>query len=154
MHRFCYLHLKSTITVSFFFKQWHAEKSQGLTSWPVRESALQKLISRTSSLIDILTGLISSNSRRWYCAMLTPLSVNPTKWSNPLKQFVGNLPKNCLSVFDHFVKLALKGLPVFLSNRRILSLNKLLEFLVTDSSEKEFYIFSKNHRNNWFDEIA
>ena len=86
--------------------------------------------------------------------MLTPLSVNPTKWSNAPKQFVGNLPKNCLSVFDHFVKLALKGLPVFLSNRRILSLNKLLEFLVTDSSEKEFYIFSKNHRNNWFDEIA
>ena len=27
-----------------------------------------------------------------------------------LKQFVGNLPTNCLSVFDHFVKLALKGL--------------------------------------------
>ena len=28
-----------------------------------------------------------------------PLSANPTKWSNI-----------CLSVFDHFVKLALKGL--------------------------------------------
>ena len=39
-----------------------------------------------------------------------PLSANPTKWSNTLKQFVGNLPTNCLSVFDHFVKLALKGL--------------------------------------------
>ena len=26
------------------------------------------------------------------------------------KQFVGNLPTNCLSVFDHFLKLALKGL--------------------------------------------
>ena len=25
-------------------------------------------------------------------------------------QFVGNLPTNCLSVFDHFVGLALKGL--------------------------------------------
>ena len=33
-----------------------------------------------------------------------------TKWSNALKQFVGNLPTNCLSVFDHFVGLALKGL--------------------------------------------
>ena len=33
-----------------------------------------------------------------------------TKWSNTLKQFVGNLPTNCLSVFDHFVGLALKGL--------------------------------------------
>ena len=39
-----------------------------------------------------------------------PLSANPTKWSNTLKQFVGNLPTNCLSVFDHFMNLALKGL--------------------------------------------
>ena len=38
-----------------------------------------------------------------------PLSPNPTKWSNTLKQFVGNLPTNCLGVLDHFVKLALKG---------------------------------------------
>ena len=28
------------------------------------------------------------------------LSVNPTKWSNTLKQFIGKLPMNCLSVFD------------------------------------------------------
>ena len=41
---------------------------------------------------------------------INPLSANPTQWSNTLKQFVGNLPTNCLSVFDHFVKLALKGL--------------------------------------------
>ena len=27
-----------------------------------------------------------------------------TKWSNTLKQFVGNLSTNVLSVFDHFVK--------------------------------------------------
>ena len=31
-----------------------------------------------------------------------PISANPTKWSNTLKQ--------CLSVFGHFVGLALKGL--------------------------------------------
>ena len=30
---------------------------------------------------------------------INPLSVNPTKWSNTLKQFVGNLPTNCLSVW-------------------------------------------------------
>ena len=42
--------------------------------------------------------------------MLNPLSANPTKWSNTLKQFVANLPTNCLSVFDHFMNLALKGL--------------------------------------------
>ena len=39
-----------------------------------------------------------------------PLSTNPTKWPNTLKQFVGKLPTNCLSVFGHFVNLALKGL--------------------------------------------
>ena len=39
-----------------------------------------------------------------------PLSANPTKWPNTLKNFVGKLPTNCLSVFGHFVKLAFKGL--------------------------------------------
>ena len=29
---------------------------------------------------------------------LNPLSANFTKWSNTLKQFVGNLPTNCVSV--------------------------------------------------------
>ena len=33
------------------------------------------------------------------------LSANPAKWSNTLKQFVG-----CLTVFNHFVGLVLKGL--------------------------------------------
>ena len=42
--------------------------------------------------------------------MLNLLSANITKWSNTLKQFIGKLPTNCLSVFDHFVGLALKGL--------------------------------------------
>ena len=41
---------------------------------------------------------------------LNPLRANFTKWSNTLKQFVGKLPTNCLSVFEHFVGLALKGL--------------------------------------------
>ena len=38
------------------------------------------------------------------------LSAKLRKWPNTLKQFVGNLPTNCLSVFGHFVGLALKGL--------------------------------------------
>ena len=57
---------------------------------------------------------------------LNPLSTNPTKWSNTLEQFVSNLLTNFLSVFDHFVKLALKGLklpPFFekLVNNRIVN---------------------------------
>ena len=39
-----------------------------------------------------------------------PFSANPTKSSNKLKQFVGSLPTNFLSVFDDFVGLAPKGL--------------------------------------------
>ena len=41
-------------------------------------------------------------------SVFNPLSANPAKWSNTLKQFVGKLLTTCLSVFDHFVKLALK----------------------------------------------
>ena len=44
---------------------------------------------------------------------LNHLDVNPTKWSNMLKQLVGNLPRNCLNVFDYFVGLLLKGLKNF-----------------------------------------
>ena len=44
------------------------------------------------------------------CFVISPFRANFTKWSNTLKQFVGNLPTNCLNVFDHFVGLALKGL--------------------------------------------
>ena len=44
---------------------------------------------------------------------INPLSAKPTKWANALKQFVGNsLPTNCLSVFYHFVILALKRLKI------------------------------------------
>ena len=42
--------------------------------------------------------------------LINPLSAKFIKWSNTLKQFVGKLPTNCLSVFDHFLGLALKGL--------------------------------------------
>ena len=40
----------------------------------------------------------------------TPTSQND---QNTLKELVGNLPMNCLSVFDHFVVLAFKGLNTF-----------------------------------------
>ena len=56
----------------------------------------------------------------YFLADLNPLSDSSTKWSNTLKQFVGNLPTNCLSVFDHFVKLALKGLNLLLVVKAIL----------------------------------
>ena len=51
---------------------------------------------------------VESESNNSQVNVFNPLSTNPLKWSNKLKQFVGNLPKNCLS--DHFVILVLKGL--------------------------------------------
>ena len=47
-----------------------------------------------------------------FAKTVNPLSTNPKKWSDTLKQFVGNSPTNCLSVFDRFVILGLKGLTV------------------------------------------
>ena len=46
------------------------------------------------------------------CTNVNPLSDNPTKWSNTLKQFVIRrlLLMNYLSVLAHFVGLASKGL--------------------------------------------
>ena len=77
---------------------------------------------------------IYENSQTIKVNSLNSLSANFTKWSNTLKQFVGNLPTNCLSLFGHFVGLALKGLTsipffdvsfcfVFLLMTNIFSLN-------------------------------
>ena len=51
---------------------------------------------------------VRENVFRTFNTIINLLSANFTKWSNTLKQFVGNLPTNCLNVFDHFVGLALK----------------------------------------------
>ena len=41
---------------------------------------------------------------------MNPLTYNPTKWSNTLKSICRLLLTNCLSVFDYFSGLPLKGL--------------------------------------------
>ena len=41
---------------------------------------------------------------------INPVSTNPTKWSNTLKQLNCKLPTNCLSMLDHFAGLAFNGL--------------------------------------------
>ena len=53
---------------------------------------------------------IKETSKNVADTTFNPLGDNPTKWSDTLKEFLGNLPTNCLSVFDHFVGLTLKGL--------------------------------------------
>ena len=66
------------------------------------------------------------------CCFFNPLSANPTKWPNTLKQFVGKLPTNCLSVFGHFVNLALKGLKESIEG----ALSGLRQFLATENPLK------------------
>ena len=53
----------------------------------------------------------STDSSKWL-TVFNPLSPNPTKWSNTLK-LSNPAQTDCLSVFDHFVGLALKGLTIF-----------------------------------------
>ena len=38
----------------------------------------------------------------WDIWSINPLNANSRKWSNTLNQFVGKLPTNSLSMFDHF----------------------------------------------------
>ena len=61
-------------------------------------------------MVCVLSESSCKNLMTLFHQSINPSSANPTKWSNTLKQFVCNLPTNCLSAFDHFVKLALKEL--------------------------------------------
>ena len=63
------------------------------------------------------------NNKRVNIPSFNPLSANPTKWSNKFKRFVGNLPTNCLSVFDHFMGLALRLAIVLKLQRPFLIVN-------------------------------
>ena len=54
--------------------------------------------------------------------IVNPLSANLRKWSNTLKEFVGNLPTNCLNMFDQFVGLAFKGLTWRLATHMLMGL--------------------------------
>ena len=63
-------------------------------------------------LMEVARHVQSTQNRRLviFLQYVNPLNADFTKWSNTLKQFVGNFPTNCLSVFDHFLRLALEGL--------------------------------------------
>ena len=59
--------------------------------------------------------------------LINPLIANLTKWSNTLKQFVGNFPTNCLSVFDNFMRLALEELNCDVSKSQYCVLSHLIK---------------------------
>ena len=73
-------------------------------------------------------------------SVFKPLGANPRKWSNTLKQFVGKLPSNCLSVFEHFVGLARKEL----SNVSRLKVRKCT--VTTTVFHKKYIFFQSNYK--------
>ena len=83
--------------------------------------SLKLLVKKTADIIScVVSHFVTKKYKKTEEMMETvnTLSASSTKWSNTLKQFVPKLPTNCLSVLDHFVILALKGL----------KLNDLLNF--------------------------
>ena len=60
---------------------------------------------------------------------LNPLKPKFIKWSNTLKEIVGKLPTICLSVFDHFSGLALKGLKLVSALLYVTHFIRLASFL-------------------------
>ena len=94
----------------------------------------------------------------WISNIVTnPLSANFIKWSNTLKQFVGNLPTNCLSVFDHVVGLALKGLITkinitFLFSKYVFHTSSFFSYKIrkaTKNFSRSFRIFNQWSCQRW-----
>ena len=82
----------------------------GFLSWMSPFSGKLHLISsRWKYEICMFLSITTSTTMSLFLIAIIPLSTNPTSWSNILKQFVSNLPTNCLSVFDHFVGLVPRG---------------------------------------------
>ena len=94
---YAYVYIFSSITV-FFHKHCRFPPVQKHSDYYLQASI------RDHYLILLIA------TRVFIRLLLNPLSAKFIKWSNTLKQFVGKLPTNCLSVFDHFMNLALKGL--------------------------------------------
>ena len=78
---------------------WLLYKQQFIVFYIVRTSACQVFepVTEVSSL-----DLKCSSINYW---VFQPFKRQSIKWSDTLKQFVGNLQNNCLSVFDYFVDL-------------------------------------------------
>ena len=92
--------------------------SRKLIAYILHESSLRVVYIDSDSSFEELLRLESStilhqlNIQKLMTEIITvnPLSAKLIKWPNTLKQFIDNLPTNCLSVFGHFVGLTLKGL--------------------------------------------
>ena len=107
--------------MSFLF----IHKTLRSNNWKTR-TAMNTKISAFVICVEVIIYLILHNLNDcWLRYLFNPSSANPTKWPNILKQFVGKLPTNCLSVFGHFVNLALKGLTALPSSTNLKKLHNV-----------------------------
>ena len=97
------------------------------------------------------TTFLSTTSVYFRCFQVNTLSANPKKWSNTFKQFVGKLPMNYLSVFGHFVGLALKGLTHFTdaAGKLVPMLRFILPLKVFQWFWAFLYSFQQNSTRHW-----
>ena len=96
-------------TEIFYFQGLDFPVSFSRFSWKFCSSNTIKHLSTENEINEIWSAWFKIKNK-FIFGHFNPLSVNPTKWSNTLKQFVANLPTNCFSVFGYFVKLGLKRL--------------------------------------------
>ena len=67
---------------------------------------LQNFLREASAISSRLDLHIFCGRENHSYTVLNPISANLTKWSNNFKQFIGKTDE----LFDHFVRMALKGL--------------------------------------------
>ena len=98
----------SHLFLVFLLLTWNKETFAGIffTFRSTEIVLLSTLITSGWSLLTVCFSVF-----RWLIfSNYQPFKRHPTKWSNTLKQFVGMT--NCLSVFDHSVKLVLQRLNI------------------------------------------
>ena len=96
-------------TEIFYFPGLYYPVSFSRFSWKFCSSNTFKHLSTENEINEIWSTWFKTKNR-FISGHFNPLSVNPIKFSNTLKQFVANLPTNYFSMFGHFMKLGLKGL--------------------------------------------
>ena len=123
-------------------KAWHQQICEPVITKMRVKMVAHVLFTKLQWHLQIHSFLPSS---RIFFGIFNTLNVNFTKWSNTVKQFVGNLPKNYLSVFDHFVEFVLKGLRIFLVFKWRFEVGLLLlcyKQIYINTKQRHFFFYS------------
>ena len=94
-NQFCRISDYMLWVISFFLQWFHP--------WVVLFYLELGLMRKSSSCPKYIIKIsFNSFAQYWNGALVNPLSVSPTKWSNTLKKFVCEQATNWLSLFDYF----------------------------------------------------